>query len=129
MAGLLAALVALYLCTAPDRGSGGLASRLFHHLPILVFATFGCYFTILKYLQTYYLNPSNYHAYVMSGFVFAFISSIVIGVGKRVFATADFRIGYILGYRSGLHQLRCCLRAAKSAGVERLGKLAALSDL
>ena len=96
IAGLLAALVALYLCTAPDRGSGGLSSRLFHFLPILVFATFGCYFTILKYLQTYYLNPSNYHAYVMSGFVFAFISSVVIGVGKRVFSTADFQIGNLL---------------------------------
>ena len=95
IAGLLAALVALYLCTAPERGSGGLTSRLFHFLPILVFVTFGCYFTILKYLQTYYLNPSNYHAYVMSGFVFAFISSLVIGAGKRVFATADFRLGYL----------------------------------
>ncbi len=96
IAGLVAALVALYLCTAPDRGSGGLSSRLFHFLPILVFATFGCYFTILKYLQSYYLNPSNYHAYVMSGFVFAFISSVVIGVGKRVFSTADFQIGNLL---------------------------------
>jgi drug/metabolite transporter (DMT)-like permease len=96
IAGLLAALVALYLCTAPDRGSGGLTSRLFHFLPILVFATFGCYFTILKYLQTYYLHPLNYHAYVMSGFVFAFFSSIVIGVGKSVFATSDFRFGSIL---------------------------------
>jgi len=96
IAGLLAALVALYLCTAPDRGSGGLSSRLFHFLPILVFATFGCYFTILKYLQTNYLHPSNYHAYVMSGFVFAFISSVVIGLGKRVFSTADFQIGNLL---------------------------------
>ena len=96
IAGLVAALVALYLCTAPDRGSGGLSSRLFHFLPILVFATFGCYFTILKYLQSYYLNPSNYHAYVMSGFVFAFISSVVIGVGKRVFSAADFQIGNLL---------------------------------
>ena len=96
IAGLLAALIALYLCTAPDRGSGGLTSRLFHFLPILVFATFGCYFTILKYLQTYYLHPSNSHVYVMSGFVFAFISSIVIGAGKRVLATEDFRVGDLL---------------------------------
>jgi drug/metabolite transporter (DMT)-like permease len=61
-----------------------------------VFATFGCYFTILKYLQTNYLHPSNYHAYVMSGFVFAFISSVVIGLGKRVFSTADFQIRNLL---------------------------------
>jgi drug/metabolite transporter (DMT)-like permease len=96
IAGLLAALVALYLCAAPDRNSGGLSSRLFHLLPILVFATFGCYFTILKYLQTYYLNHSTYHSYVMSGFVFAFLSSIAIGLGRRVFATADFGVIHIL---------------------------------
>ena len=90
IAGLIAALLALYLCTAPDKGRG-VSSRLFHLLPILVFATFGCYFTILKYLQTYYLDSSNYHSYVMSGFMFACVSSIVIGLAKRVFSTADFR--------------------------------------
>ena len=90
IAGLVAALLALYLCTAPDKG-GGVGSRLFHLLPILVFATFGCYFTILKYLQTYYLDPSNYHSYVMLGFMFACVSSIAIGLAKRVFSKADFR--------------------------------------
>jgi drug/metabolite transporter (DMT)-like permease len=88
--GLSAALLALYLCTAPERGAGALKSRLFQLLPILVFVTFGCYFTILKYLQTYYLDGATYHSYVMSGFVFAFTSSIVIGFGKGVFSPADF---------------------------------------
>jgi drug/metabolite transporter (DMT)-like permease len=96
MAGLCAALLALYLCTAPDRNAGGSTARLFQLMPILVFATFGCYFSILKYLQAYYLGASSYHAYVMSGFVFAFVSSIVIGVSRGVFASRDFRIKHIL---------------------------------
>ena len=93
LAGLLTALMALYLCTAPEKGAGG--SRLFQLLPLLVFATFGVYFTILKYLQTYYLDDSSYHSYVMSAFVFAFLSSIVIGTAKSVFSSADFRLKHI----------------------------------
>jgi drug/metabolite transporter (DMT)-like permease len=96
IAGLLAALRALYLCTAPERDRGVLKSRLFQLLPILLFVTFGCYFSILKYLQTYYLDNSSYHYYVMSGFVFAFVSSIVIGLGKGVFSSAGFHIRHIL---------------------------------
>jgi drug/metabolite transporter (DMT)-like permease len=96
IAGLIAALLALYLCTAPDRGMGALKSHLFQLSPILVFVTFGCYFSILKYLQTYYLDNSSYHYYVMSGFVFAFVSSIVIGLGKGVFSAAGFHARHIL---------------------------------
>ncbi|HWH78164.1 MAG TPA: EamA family transporter [Candidatus Binatus sp.] len=96
IAGLLAALLALYLCTAPDRNSAGLSSRLFHLLPVLVFASFGVYFTILKYLQTYYLNASSYHSYVMSGFVFALLSSLAIGLSKRVIVAAEFRVLHVI---------------------------------
>ena len=91
LAGLLAALAALYLCTAPEKNRGALSSRLFRLMPVLVFATFGCYFTILKYLQTYYLDGSNYHAYVMSGFIFSLVSSLAIGAAKRVSSARDFR--------------------------------------
>jgi len=95
LAGFLTALLALYLCTAPDKSRGALAPRLFQWLPLLVFATFGCYFSILKYLQTYYLDPASYHAYVMSGFVFAFVSSLVIGVAKGAIAGAEFRLFHL----------------------------------
>lgn len=94
-AGLGAALLALYFCTAPDRLIGAPASRLLQLAPITLFLTFGCYFTILKYLQTYYLTESSYHAFVMSGFVFAFLSSIVIGAVKGVFASGDFRLRHL----------------------------------
>jgi drug/metabolite transporter (DMT)-like permease len=96
IAGLSAALVALYLCTAPDQGQGVLKSRLFQLLPILVFITFGCYFSILKYLQTYYLDDSSYHYYVMSGFVFSFVSSVVIGLGKGLISPSDFGVKHVL---------------------------------
>jgi len=103
LVGLFAALLALYLCTAPDQHVGTPNPRLFHLLPITLFLTFGCYFSILKYLQTYYLTESSYHSYVMSGFVFAFLCSIVIGVAKGVFASADFRLRHpIAGIFLGL---------------------------
>jgi drug/metabolite transporter (DMT)-like permease len=93
--GLSAALVALFLCTAPDKTSDGLGSKLFRLLPILVFATFGCYFTILKYLQTHYLDALTYHAYVMSAFAFALVSSLAIGFGGGVLSMADFRARHL----------------------------------
>jgi drug/metabolite transporter (DMT)-like permease len=102
IAGLATALLALYLCTAPEQRTKTPNAGLLQFSPIVLFLTFGAYFTILKYLQTYYLTESSYHSYVMSGFVFAFLSSILIGIGKRVFASADFRLrhfiaGIILG--------------------------------
>jgi drug/metabolite transporter (DMT)-like permease len=96
IAGLIAALLALYLCTAPDRDAGVLKARLFQLLPVLVFVTFGCYFSILKYLQSYYLDNSSYHYYVMSGFVFAFVSSIIIGICQGLFSSADFHVRHIV---------------------------------
>jgi drug/metabolite transporter (DMT)-like permease len=90
MFGLAAALVALFLCTAPEKASDGLRSKLFQILPLLVFVTFGCYFTILKYLQSYYLDSSTYHAYVTSAFAFGFVSSLAIGFGGGVLSMTDF---------------------------------------
>jgi drug/metabolite transporter (DMT)-like permease len=96
IAGLGAALLALYLCTAPDKKSAASTRRLFQLAPLLVFLTFGCYFSILKYLQARYLGAESFHAYVMAGFVFAFASSIVIGVAKGLLSSAGFRMKHIL---------------------------------
>ena len=128
--GLSAALVALFLCTAPEKHSDERSLETVPSLPLLVFATFGCYFTILKYLQTYYLDGSTYHAYVMSAFVFAFVSSLAIGFGGRVFSAADFRA--VASRRrtwARRHQLCRRVLAAAHARSEGLGELAALSDL
>jgi drug/metabolite transporter (DMT)-like permease len=93
--GLSAALVALFLCTAPEKNSDELRANLFQVLPLLVFATFGCYFTILKYLQSHYLDASTYHAYVMSAFAFGFVSSLAIGFGGGVLSMTDFRMRHL----------------------------------
>ena len=96
-AGLSTALLALYLCTAPDRRTRTPNSSLLQWSPIALFLTFGCYFTILKYLQIYYLTEALYHFYVISGFVFALLSSIFIGAAKGVFTRADFRLRHLGG--------------------------------
>jgi drug/metabolite transporter (DMT)-like permease len=130
LAGLFAALLGLYLCTAPERDSGALKSRLFQLLPILVFVTFACYFSILKYLQAYYLDASSYHYYVMSGFVFALVSSVFIGIGKRVFSPRGIpREAYPGWHISRLHQLHCRLCAAQGLSLAGLGKFPAFSHL
>jgi drug/metabolite transporter (DMT)-like permease len=100
--GLGAAVLALYLCTAPEKGSTAATGRLLQWAPLLVFLTFGCYFSILKYLQTYYLTEGSYHAYVMAGFTFAFVSSIVIGLVRGVLSLAALApkhllAGFLLG--------------------------------
>lgn len=96
LAGLSAALLALCLCCAPETNAGTASAKLIQGMPLVVFATFGVYFTILKYLQTYYLDAESYHSYVMSGFVFALLTSMVIGAAKRVFRPADFRLKHAL---------------------------------
>jgi drug/metabolite transporter (DMT)-like permease len=93
--GLSAALLALFLCTAPEKNADGIRSKLFQLLPLLVFTTFGCYFTILKYLQSHYLEASAYHAYVMSAFAFGFVSSLAIGFGGRMLSLADFHVRHL----------------------------------
>ncbi|MDH3444379.1 MAG: EamA family transporter [Deltaproteobacteria bacterium] len=97
MFGLLGALLSLYLCTAPDVRSSAKVSFSTKMLPLLVFFTFGCYFTIIKYAQAYYLDASSYHSYVMSGFFFAFLTSLLIGLAKRVLSTVDFRVRHLTG--------------------------------
>ncbi len=95
--GLLGALLSLYLCIAPDVRNAAKVSFSIKLLPVLVFLTFGFYFTILKFAQAYYLDSSSYHPYVMSGFLFAFLSSLLIGLGKRVLSAADFRLRHLAG--------------------------------
>ena len=100
--GLAAALIALFLCTVPARSGQKPGSLLIALLPLLVFITFGGYFTIIKYAQTYYLNDTNDHAYVMSGFLFAFLASLAICLARglletRSWTTRNLGAGLLLG--------------------------------
>jgi drug/metabolite transporter (DMT)-like permease len=94
--GLTAALLALYLCTAPDGRSHSDRSLSIKLLPLLVFLTFGCYFTIIKYAQAHHLNESTYHPYVRAGFLFAFLTSVIIGATRKLLAVRHFRIRHAL---------------------------------
>jgi drug/metabolite transporter (DMT)-like permease len=94
--GLAAALMALYLCTAPDGRLPSDRSLSIKLLPPLVFLAFGCYFTIIKYAQVHYLNESTYHPYVMAGFLFAFLTSVIIGAARKLLVVRHFRIGHAL---------------------------------
>jgi drug/metabolite transporter (DMT)-like permease len=94
--GLAAALMALYLCTAADGRLPSDRSLSIKLLPPLLFLAFGCYFTIIKYAQVHYLNESTYHPYVMAGFLFAFLTSVIIGAARKLLVVRHFRIGHAL---------------------------------
>ncbi|MGH7926864.1 MAG: EamA family transporter [Candidatus Binatia bacterium] len=95
-AGLAAALLSLYLCTASERTSATPRPVAVTMLPLLVFFTFGCYFTVIKYAQVRYLDETTYHPYVMSGFLFAFLTSLAICL-KGVLRRVDFRVNHLFG--------------------------------
>ena len=94
--GLTGSLLSLYLCTA--QGDGTRPKNLWQrYLPILVFVTFGCYFSLLKFAQTHYLDHASYHLYVMSAFFFAFALSLVAALGKTLRASANLRTFDVAG--------------------------------
>lgn len=94
--GLAAALLSLYLCTASEGGNAAHRCWWIRLLPVLVFFTFGCYFTVIKYAQAHYLDESAYHFYVVSGFLFAFVTSLAI-CARRALTKSRFRINDLLG--------------------------------
>jgi drug/metabolite transporter (DMT)-like permease len=96
IAGLAAALLSLYLCTAPEGRRGRGNSLAINFLPVLVFLTFGCYFIVIKYAQAHYLDDSSYHAYVMSGFIFAFLTSVSICLARGLLTLADFGVNHVV---------------------------------
>ncbi len=96
IAGLAAALLSLYLCTAPERRNAPEHPLAIKFLPLLVFVSFGCYFFVIKYAQAHYLNDSSYHAYVMSAFLFAFLTAVVICLARGVLTLADFAVTHVI---------------------------------
>jgi drug/metabolite transporter (DMT)-like permease len=95
-AGLAAALSSLYLCTATGQDFGVTRAWLRRLLPILVFFMFGCHFTLLKFTQARYLDSSSYHVYVTTSFVFAFVTSVAIGLA-RIRTRVGVRSGDLIG--------------------------------
>ena len=80
--GLATALSSLYLCTATGQDFGVTHVWLRRVLPVLVFVMFGCHFTLLKFTQAHYLDSSSNHLYVTMSFLFAFVTSVTVGLVK-----------------------------------------------
>jgi len=80
--GLATALSSLYLCTATGHDFGVTQMWLRRVLPVLVFVMFGCHFTLLKFVQAHYLDSSSDHSYVTMSFLFAFVTSVTVGLIK-----------------------------------------------
>ncbi|MCP4219754.1 MAG: hypothetical protein GY765_34295 [bacterium] len=101
IAGILAAIVALYLsCAAPNRltGPAGTLSKL----PVVLFLFFGTHSTLIKFVQERFLENASDHTYVMSAFFSAFLISAVFLVWRLVkklqtFGWKDLVAGFALG--------------------------------
>src|SRR5919112_6193773 len=102
IAGLGAALLSLYLCTASTERYAASRPLGLKLLPVLVFLTFGCYFIVIKYAQAHYLSEASFHDYVMAGFLFGFLTALAICSARRLVIFKQFRLvhlaaGLILG--------------------------------
>jgi drug/metabolite transporter (DMT)-like permease len=94
--GLAAALLSLYLCTASEDPVVSRAHRGAKFLPVLVFIAFGAYFIVIKYAQARYLSDETYHAYVMTGFAFAFLTALSICLARGVLALAELALRHLI---------------------------------
>jgi drug/metabolite transporter (DMT)-like permease len=102
LAGLAAALLSLYLCTASTEKSATTRPLGLKLLPLLVFLTFGCYFIVIKYAQVHYLSEASFHDYVMAGFLFGFLTALSICSARRLLVLKQLHLvdvvsGLILG--------------------------------
>jgi drug/metabolite transporter (DMT)-like permease len=102
LAGLAAALLSLYLCTASPGKQVTARPLALKILPLLVFLSFGCYFIVIKYAQVHYLSEESFHDYVMSGFLFAVLVALAICLARGLLVLKQFRLlhglaGLLLG--------------------------------
>jgi drug/metabolite transporter (DMT)-like permease len=94
--GLAAALLSLYLCTASKDIGVSRSPRAVKVLPVLVFIAFGAYFIVIKYAQARYLSDETYHPYVMTSFMFAFLTALGICLARGVLALAEFALRHLV---------------------------------
>ena len=102
VAGILAALIALYLIGIENRGETDRLQTI-KILPITLFVGFGINATLIKFVQDQFLDNTSYHAYVMTSFLTALLISASGLVWKR-FKTQhtttwkDLISGLVLGF-------------------------------
>ena len=119
LAGLAAALVSLYLCTVSTEKHLTARPLALKFLPTLVFLTFGCYFIVLKHAQVHYLVDGSFHDYVMSGFLFAFLTSLMICLGRGLLVLKQFRLVHLLaGFLLGVVNYLAVYALVKALALE-----------
>lgn len=78
VAGILAALLALYLASTSSVPENRSTTTLTLTLPLCVFFSFGLHFSLLKYVQHFFLGQEHHHHYLTICFFFALLFSISI---------------------------------------------------
>ena len=94
--GLLGALVSLYLSSTAGGTINAVGPFSGKFLPLVVFICFGFHFSLLKFVQEFYLDENSYHPYVMLSFFFAFWVSVSVVLLKVFLEAADFRFGHLI---------------------------------
>jgi drug/metabolite transporter (DMT)-like permease len=92
IAGVIAALIAVVLTCWPSAGhtepSGKVVKPAYFLLPVILFFASGLLDTMIKYVETTYINETNQNAYLIS----AFAAAASIGIISLVFLFATGRI-------------------------------------
>lgn len=92
--GVVAALIAVVLTCWPAPGhvepSGKVVKTAYFLLPVILFVASGLLDTMIKYVETTYINEENQNAYLIS----AFAAAASIGVISLVFLFASGRIKF-----------------------------------
>ncbi len=101
-AGILGAFLALYLGTAPSKNDLRPKKLRTFGLPVLVFFSFGLHFSLLKYVQHFFLGQEQHHQYLMFSFFFALLFSLtVLFITQRtaaiLFSGKTWLGGFLLG--------------------------------
>ncbi len=116
IAGILAGLGALYLSCGESAKSGHSANLL----PWALFAAFGGYSTLIKFVQARFLSSASYHAYVMSAFFSAFLisGSVLVWLllrNRQSCGWRDLISGLVLGC-TNYGAVYCLIRALSVGG-------------
>jgi len=102
MAGIAAALAALFLSATTPSSDIDVSSLPHPFLPVSLFVVFGIHSALLKYVQARFLTGYDYHSYIMASFWFAFLASVFfvcfqIMQKKLALKREDIFAGILLG--------------------------------
>ncbi len=76
--GLIGSLLTLYLSTYSPKDTTTSHRGLSKLFLLILFTSFGAHYSLLKYVQEFYLTAASQHSYVTASFAAAFIVSLII---------------------------------------------------